>query len=96
MRCARSPHFERIEVGAACRYRSLLLHQPDAVDPSRVVVHAGQIGVLRPIDPERQAAIASPAVARTQFNQVWGITDGKPAAACPAVAVVAKGRMLIW
>lgn len=43
--------------------------QGDAVDPVGVVVHPGQVGLLQPLDPERQPPTCLPYSLRSQSSQ---------------------------
>src|SRR5215207_5108422 len=64
------------------RYRP----QPGAVDPPGVVIDPGQIGLLRTVDPEREAAIVRARHSRSapvQLDRVRYVADREPTGALP-------------
>lgn len=81
-------------VRAACArvdpgYRS----QPDTIDPPSVIVHTRKAGLLRSINPQRQAAVIRSRAGRrlpVQFDEVRHIVESEPARVGPARAVISQ------
>jgi hypothetical protein len=66
----------------------------DTVDAPRIVIYAGEVGArVAPIDPERQAAVVGAGgsgSAPVHLNKMRCVANCDPAAARPAVAVIAQ------
>ena len=92
-----APRFEAVEVEGRIQPARDAVDQPQpgALDAPRVVIHPGQVGLLRPVDPEGQLAVVGPGARGrlpVDFERVRRVRDREPAAARPAAGVVQQPR----